>query len=280
MSDEFTVHSGALKIRIHCIQDDIDDDDRDTLRIVIEVTNEGAQTVSGIVSRMRTMEGGKAEPHESASEIQAGTRQDYSYFVNPDSGAWLFKLEYQSSAGGQIVELGPHPSDLRIVESFRKPIQSDGKGSAVGGSIFDAAFGSALVDFGTEAEPAVAVAAAPTTDPLASAFSAEVPIQEPVATPPASNLLAPAHAPISAPIPTPAQEPEPPAAPSGPPPVMNPPLTMEKPEISSPEPLPTPVPIQEEALVNQMPSSPIPPGPMPPGMMPQGMMPPGPMPPG
>ena len=65
MSDEFTVHSGALKIRIHCIQDDIDDDDRDTLRIVIEVTNEGAQTVSGIVSRMRTMEGGKAEPHES-----------------------------------------------------------------------------------------------------------------------------------------------------------------------------------------------------------------------
>nr|MBC8518710.1 hypothetical protein [Euryarchaeota archaeon] len=243
MSDELTMQSGALKIRIHCIQDDIDDDDRDALRIVIEVTNEGAQTISGIVPRMRTMDGGKAEAYESASEIQAGLRQDYSYFVNPDSGAWLFKLEYQSSAGGQTVELGPHPSDLRVAESFRKPIQSDGKGSAVGGSIFDAAFGSALVDFGGETEPAVAVAAAPSTDPLANAFSAEIPVQEPIATPPASDLLAPARAPISAPITTPVPEPEPPTAPTGPPaaptgiptaptgppPEINPPATIEAP---------------------------------------------------
>ncbi len=107
MSEEFTVQSGALKIRIHCIQDDIDDDDRDALRIVIEVTNEGAQTVTGIIPRMRTMDGGKAEANESASEIQAGIRQDYSYFVNPDSGAWLFKLEYQSSAGGHCVWTDP-----------------------------------------------------------------------------------------------------------------------------------------------------------------------------
>jgi len=217
MSDEFTVQSGPLKIRIHCIEDDIDDDDRDALRIVIEVTNEGAQAISGIVPRMRTMDGGKAEAYESGSEIQAGLRQDYSYFVNPDSGAWLFKLEYQSSGGSQTVELGPHPSDLRVAESFRKPIQSGGKGNAVGGSIFDAAFGTALVDFGGEIEPSAAVAAAPSSDPLANAFSAEIPVQESVASPPASNLLAPAHAPISAPSSQPVSQPEPPVAPTSPP---------------------------------------------------------------
>ena len=41
MSDEILLHSGALKIQDHCIVDDIDEDDRDALRVVIEVTNEG-----------------------------------------------------------------------------------------------------------------------------------------------------------------------------------------------------------------------------------------------
>ena len=40
MSDEISIHSGALKIQVHCIVDDIDEDDRDALRGVLEVTNE------------------------------------------------------------------------------------------------------------------------------------------------------------------------------------------------------------------------------------------------
>ena len=177
MSDDILVHSGDLKIRVHCIDDDIDEDDRDALRVVIEVTNEGVSEVTGIDAKMRTMDGGKVEAFESAPTIPVGMRQDYSYFVSADSGAWLFKIDFNSGDGVQKAELGPHSCDVRIAETFRKPVNTEGKGSAVGGSIFEAAFDSALTGFGDEIEPMVAAAAAPNeANPLASAFSTEIPV--------------------------------------------------------------------------------------------------------
>ena len=82
MSDEISLHSGALKIQVHCIVDDIDEDDRDALRVVIEVTNEGVNDATHVDAKMRTMDGGKVEPFEYATEISAGMRHDFSYFVS------------------------------------------------------------------------------------------------------------------------------------------------------------------------------------------------------
>ena len=207
MSDDILIHSGALKIHVHYIVDDIDEDDRDALRVVIEVTNEGVSDATGIDAKMRTMDGGKVEAFESATGIPAGMRQDYSYFVSADSGAWLFKIEHNSGDTIQKAELGPHSCEIRIAETFRKPMNVNGKGNAVGGSIFEAAFDTALTGFGDDSEPIAAVAATPVeADPLASAFSTEMPsaaTAEVNTAAPAANLLTPAHAPISTPTPQP-----------------------------------------------------------------------------
>ena len=263
MSDEITIHSGTLKIHVHCIVDDIDEDDRDALRVVIEVTNEGVSDASGIDAKMRTMDGGKVEAFESATEIPGGMRQDFSYFVSADSGAWLFKIEHNSDGNIQKAELGPHSCDIRIAETFRKPIDTNGKGGAVGGSIFEAAFDSALTGFGDEMEPAAPVASANAgADPLATAFSNEMPT--------ATNLVAPAHAPISTPSPLPET-----------PPVVSPPTPpVEQTETVAVPPVNTTPQGQPMMQPGMMPPGGMQPGMMPPGGMPPGMMPPGGMPPG
>ena len=261
MSDEILLHSGALKIQVHCIVDDIDEDDRDALRVVIEVTNEGVSDALGIDAKMRTMDGGKVEPFEAATEISAGMRQDFSYFVSADSGAWLFKIEHNTDGNIEKAELGPYSCDIRIAETFRKPIDSQGKGSAVGGSIFEAAFDSALTGFGDEvATPAAPAVHAPAeSDPLATAFSNEMPAS--------TNLVAPAQAPIS----TPEVQSEAPITSAAPP---------EQNQIETqPQANDTP---QGQPVMPQgaMPPGMMPPGAMPPGMMPPRGMPPGGMPPG
>ena len=259
MSDEISIHSGALKIQVHCIVDDIDEDDRDALRVVIEVTNEGVNDATHVDAKMRTMDGGKVEPFEYATEISAGMRHDFSYFVSADSGAWLFKMEHNSDGTMHKAELGPYSCEIRIQETFRKPIDSQGKGSAVGGSIFEAAFDTALTGFGDEA-PIPAAAPTPTSaesDPLASAFSNEMPAS--------TNLVAPAQDPISAP----AEQSE----------AATPATTVESP------PQQNQIANQQSGNVAPQAQPMIPPGGMPPGMMPprgmpQGGMPSGMMPPG
>ncbi|MBS72348.1 MAG: hypothetical protein CMO20_05295, partial [Thermoplasmata archaeon] len=246
MIEGTVINSGALKIRVHCVVEDIDDDDRDALRIVIEVTNEGVNETRIVNTKMRTMDGGGVEPYESAGVISPGMREDFSYFVPNDSGAWLFKIEHDAGDGVKKSELGPHSSDMRIAETFRKPIADSGKGNAVGGSIFESAFDAAMTGFGEEIE-IVSPTPPPTNtlDPLASAFTSEISTNNVVPSPSQNNLLEPARAPISTP----------------------------EPQISQPQ-----------VATNNTPKSPqsqqMPPGGMPPGGMPPGGMPPGGMPPG
>ena len=240
------VQSGSLMVRVHCIEDDIDDYDRDALRIVVEVTNEGVDDADNLAASMRTMDGGKVPAFESATTVAAGLREDFSFFVPLDSGAWLFKIEHDSNGMRMKAELGPYSCDVRIAETIRKPVRQDGKGSAVGGSAFESAFGAALTGFGDEpATPEPVAASAPeTVDPMATAFGvapphpaiAEVaPTSEPEVVVPAL-ALAPL-APVAPPISTPAATPElvaPTPAPE--------PLAPVAPPISAPTPEPAPEP--------------------------------------
>ena len=52
MIEGTVINSGALKIRVDCVVEDIDDDDRDALRIVIEVTNEGVNETRIVNTKM------------------------------------------------------------------------------------------------------------------------------------------------------------------------------------------------------------------------------------
>jgi len=209
MSDELVARMDGISARVHAAVDDIDDDDRDALRIVIEVTNDGSTPAHQLKASLRTMDGGLAKMHEGASSIQAGMRQDFVYFVGRESGAWMFKLEQGAGDAVQHAELGPYEGEMRIEDEHRPPILDSGRGSATGGNMFDSAFGDALSGFGAEAQPEVVepapVAAAAAVTPMAQAFDSLVAPAEPVTSAPAP--IEPVRPPISAPA-----EEEPPVA--------------------------------------------------------------------
>ena len=184
MSDELVARMDGISARVHAAVDDIDDDDRDALRIVIEVTNDGSTPAHQLKASLRTMDGGLAKMHEGASSIQAGMRQDFVYFVGRESGAWMFKLEQGAGDAVQHAELGPYEGEMRIEDEHRPPILDSGRGSATGGNMFDSAFGDALSGFGVESQPEVVepapVAAAAAVTPMAQAFDPLVAPAEPV----------------------------------------------------------------------------------------------------
>ena len=202
MSDELSARIDGLNARVHAAVDDIDDDDRDALRIVIEVTNEGSTPAHQLRASLRTMDGGLANMYEGASAIEAGMRQDFVYFVDRESGAWMFKLEQEVGDTVQHAELGPYEGDMRIEDEYRQPILDSGRGGVAGGNMFDSAFGDALSAFGGEVQPEVVepapLAAAAPVSPMAQAFDSSISPPEPASSQP--SPIEPVRPPISAPV--------------------------------------------------------------------------------
>ena len=250
MSDELSARIDGLNARVHAAVDDIDDDDRDALRIVIEVTNEGSTPAHQLRASLRTMDGGLANMYEGASAIEAGMRQDFVYFVDRESGAWMFKLEQEVGDTVQHAELGPYEGDMRIEDEYRQPILDSGRGGVAGGNMFDSAFGDALSAFGGEVQPEVVepapLAAAAPVSPMAQAFDSSISPPEPASSQPspiepvrppisAPVVEAPPVAlePVSPPVNEPAPEPLAPITPKLEPPTVEPP-TLEPPTLEPP----------------------------------------------
>ena len=250
MSDELSARIDGLNARVHAAVDDIDDDDRDALRIVIEVTNEGSTPAHQLRASLRTMDGGLANMYEGASAIEAGMRQDFVYFVDRESGAWMFKLEQEVGDTVQHAELGPYEGDMRIEDEYRQPILDSGRGGVAGGNMFDSAFGDALSAFGGEVQPEVVepapLAAAAPVSPMAQAFDSSISPPEPASSQPspiepvrppisAPVVEAPPVAlePVSPPVNEPAPEPLAPITPKLEPPTVEPP-TLEPPTLKPP----------------------------------------------
>jgi len=207
------------------VVEEIDDDDEDILEVTIDVVNESNWDLWDISGDIRAMDGTHAHPRGAPDRIGSGENDELKFWVPSDTGAWLFKIEYNTDSGAGTVELGPFANDLRIATTSRpervitKKVDSSMKVAATVGDPMSAAFGSALEGFGDEEvlHPELG-ADLGSNDPMQAAFAGGLLASQ--ETP--SHPAAPPSAPPSAPSPEQFGQPTGPP-PSGPPPPGPPP---------------------------------------------------------
>ncbi len=230
-----TVSSGGVTATLWAVVEEIDDDDEDILEVTVDVSNDSTRDLWDIEGDIRAMDGTHAHARGSPSRIESGEGDELKFWVPADTGAWLFKINYNTDSGPGSVELGPFTNDLRIAASARPErnretvSRSSASVKISGGDPMAAAFGTAFEGFGEEeASDPVLETQADSDDPMQAAFaggllaSQQAPPPPPAPAPPAAPTgppMGPPTGPPNAPpvAPSPDQFSKPPAAPAGPP---------------------------------------------------------------
>ena len=101
------------------IIDEIDDDDEDILEISIDVSNDSNQDMWDLHGDVRAMDGTHGIGRELPSRIESNAEGNLMFWIPSKTGAWLFKLDYNTDSGHQTIELGPFADDLRIAPAER-----------------------------------------------------------------------------------------------------------------------------------------------------------------
>ena len=238
------ISSNGVTATLWSIIDEIDDDDEDIIEVSIEVSNDSGQDLWDISGDVRAMDGTHGIQMSGPERIGTSHGDELIFWVPIDTGAWLFKLDYNTDSGHGAIELGPFTNELRIEERVRPKkvaIQSTGSEQMKVAAGLDnplaAAFGSAMDGFGEVVEmtdPVLSEAAA-SSDPMEAAFagglleSQQAPTQIQTASPPTNppgppspSLSAapepPTGPPSGPPSPPPSAAPGPPSGPPSPPP--------------------------------------------------------------
>jgi hypothetical protein len=215
-----TASSGGVTATLWAVVEEIDDDDEDILEVTIDVTNESNWDLWDINGDIRAMDGTHAQPLGAPSRIDSGDGDELKFWVPSETGAWLFKIDYNTDSGSGSVELGPFTNDLRIAASSRptraasSSANSSAVGEAIGGDPLAAAFGAAMDGFGEEEmlDPVLKTDAA-SNDPMQAAFAGGLLASQ--QTPPTPLAVPPSPPAEPSLPPTPlAAQPSPPAAPS------------------------------------------------------------------
>ena len=222
-----TISSDGVTTTLWAVVEEIDDDDEDILEVTIDVVNESNWDLWDINGDIRAMDGTHAHPRGAPDRIGSGENDELKFWVPSDTGAWLFKIEYNTDSGAGTVELGPFANDLRIAATSRpervskKKEDSSMKVAATVGDPMAAAFGSALDGFGDEEVPSPELeAAVGSDDPMQAAFAGGIlASQETPPHPPAAPTSAPSPEQFGQPAGPPPSGPPP----SGPPPSGPPP---------------------------------------------------------
>jgi len=211
--------SNGVTATLWAVVEEIDDDDEDILEVTIDVTNDSNRDLWDISGDIRAMDGTHAHPRGAPSRIESGEGGELTFWVPSDTGAWLFKIDFNTDSGPGTVELGPFTNELRIVAASRpERVPKDSVKNMVSGSsdAIAAAFGTALEGFGDEEEIASPILETDVTsnDPLQAAFAGGLLAAQQAPSPP-EQFVQP-----SAPPPTSQIEPalsSPPTSPPGPP---------------------------------------------------------------
>ena len=154
MTERHTVRSGALMAEIHSVIHDVDEDDRDILKIVISVTNESAIPMGQLRAEIKTTKGQSYTPTKGVSSVGPGLTRNYHFILSDNAGHWVFELEHNNADVRECIELGPVKADLRIDDELEEYVQTGQTvGSAVGGGLFEDVFSSSMGDFGKQLEP-------------------------------------------------------------------------------------------------------------------------------
>ena len=172
--------SNGVTATLWSIIDEIDDDDEDIIEVSIDVSNESGQDLWDIRGDVRAMDGTHGIQMSGPERIGTNDGDELTFWVPVDTGAWLFKLDYNTDSGQGAIELGPFTNDLRI-EARERPTrvvtQSSGSEQMKVAAGLDnplaAAFGSAMDGFGEVvdmADPMLSEAAA-SSNPMEAAFA-------------------------------------------------------------------------------------------------------------
>ena len=234
-----SISSNGVTATLWAVVEEIDNDDEDILEVTIDVVNDSNWDLWDISGDIRAMDGTHAHPLGAPDRIGSGENDELKFWVPSDTGAWLFKIEFNTDSGAGTVELGPFATDLRIAATSRperivqEKVDSPMKVAASVGDPMAAAFGSAMDGFGEEEilNPELQ-AAVSSNDPMQAAFAGGLLVAQEAPAPPSpppSSPTAPPSPPPSQPLAAPSSEqfglpPGPPAgpptgpSPSGPPP--------------------------------------------------------------
>ena len=221
-----TASSHGVTATLWAVVEEIDDDDEDILEVTIDVSNGSNWDLWDIKGDIRAMDGTHAQPLGAPSRIESGSEEELKFWVPSDTGAWLFKIDYNTDSGSGSVELGPFTNDLRI-EATSRPASTAStsmKSSPIaeatgGGDPLAAAFGVAMDGFGEDekSDPILGIEAT-SNDPMQAAFAGGLLASQQTPSAPISAPPAPPAGPPSPPVAAP-QAPlsGPPSPPSGPP---------------------------------------------------------------
>ena len=239
-----SISSNGVTATLWAVVEEIDEDDEDILEVTIDVVNDSNWDLWDISGDIRAMDGTHAHSRGSPDRIGSGENDELKFWVPSDTGAWLFKIEFNTDSGAGTVELGPFANDLRIATTSRpariskEKVESSMKVVANVADPMAAAFGSALDSFGDEeiinTELQVEVGS---NDPMQAAFAGgllvaqeapappSLPPSQPLAAPSSEQFGQPAGPPTGPPTgPPPSSPPSGPSArPPGPPPSGSPP---------------------------------------------------------
>jgi len=215
-----TASSGGVTATLWAVVEEIDDDDEDILEVTIDVANESNWDLWDIKGDIRAMDGTHAQPLGAPSRIESGEGNELKFWVPSETGAWLFKIDYNTDSGSGSVELGPFTNDLRIAATPRptravnSQVNSPVGGETIGGDPLAAAFGAAMDGFGEEESlDPVLETEATSNDPMQAAFAGGLLASQ--QTP--STTIAASPSPPSGPPSPPTSITTPPGPPSGPP---------------------------------------------------------------
>ncbi|RAH15490.1 MAG: hypothetical protein CMB56_003135, partial [Methanobacteriota archaeon] len=150
MSDELASRSNSLFAELISIVLDVDDDDRDMIRVIIAITNESSFPISNIETSIQTIGGETHQAEKSVSSIGPGLTRNFHFAITGELGHWVFYLSHGNNSQEEMLEIGPIKSDFRIGELFDEEVELAGSsiGGGVGGGLIADVFSNALGDFG------------------------------------------------------------------------------------------------------------------------------------
>ena len=148
MSESHIGRKGALVARLISVSMEIDDDDRDVINVLVEVSNEASIPMGQLEPLIETSEGTSFTPTDAITSIGPGLSRTYQFNFSIMGGEWSFRLWHSSAGGRRSVDIGPHHSEftLQKADPTRTPKSSMGEG------LFGGAFDLGMDIFGSTSE--------------------------------------------------------------------------------------------------------------------------------
>ncbi|MBL6732360.1 MAG: hypothetical protein ISP82_05370, partial [Candidatus Poseidoniaceae archaeon] len=146
MTEEHFTKASPIECRLMSVVMEIDDDDEDVIQVAVDVANESAIPVGGLVIFIQTSDNKKVESEEGISSLGPGLTRTFSFEFPLSSGNWTFMLRSPTI----VADLGPYEHDFTYQAKKGRVFNN-----AIGNGMFTDAFTSEFGEFGSVEERGV-----------------------------------------------------------------------------------------------------------------------------